>query len=78
MGINVFKEALDKQERTRRRVDLVGTDGVNAQDKRRRKAAKSKDPKALGRDVQKRMKEYRTGRVTVIDKVKRYKNPENK
>ena len=68
-----FKQALDKQRRTRRRVELVGTEGVNIQDARRRKA---KTPKAITRDVQKRMGEFKRGKV--IDKVKRFKNPLNK
>ena len=68
-----FKEAQDKQERTRRRVELVGADGVNKQDTRRRAA---KTPKAKTLDVQQRMKEYKGAKV--IDKVKRYKNPGNR
>ena len=71
----VFKQALDKQRRTRTRVDIVGSDGVNIQDKRRRKAIK-KGPKAVTRDVQQRMNEYKGAKV--IDKVKVYKNPANK
>ena len=54
-----------------KRVDLVGSDGVNIQNRRREKA---KTPKAIGRDVQQRMKEYKQGYVErTIDKVKRYK-----
>ena len=45
----------------KKRRELVGSKGVAIQDKRRAKAKKSKNPKALGLDVQKRMKEYRTG-----------------
>ena len=73
-----FKEALLKQKRTRTRVDLVGSDGVNIQDARERAA---KTPKEKGREVQRRMGEYKSGSVKrdkVIDKVKRYKNPGNK
>jgi hypothetical protein len=70
-----FEEMQIKQERTRKRVTLVGTDGVNKQDKRRR-AIKKGDHKAMGRDVQQRMKEYKGAKV--IDKVKVYKNPGNK
>jgi ubiquinone/menaquinone biosynthesis C-methylase UbiE len=70
-----FKEALTKQERTRRRVDLVGSDGVNKQDTRRR-AIKKGDHKAMTRDVQQRMREYKGDKV--IDKVKVIKHPENK
>jgi hypothetical protein len=70
-GKGFFNEALLKQQRTRTRADLVGGDGVNIQDERRRKA---KTPKAVGRDVQQRMKEYKQGYVErTIDKVKRYK-----
>jgi hypothetical protein len=61
-------------QRKLKRVDLVGTDGVNMQDERRRGI--NKLPKEVTRDVQKRMKEYKSGNV--IDKVKRYKNPLNK
>jgi hypothetical protein len=68
-----FKEALLKQKRKRTRVDLVGSDGVNKQDTRGRKA---KTPKAKTRDVQQRMKEYKG--ETVIDKVMVYKHPGNK
>lgn len=68
-----FKEAQLKQRRTRTRVDLVGTEGVNIQDARERAA---KTPKEKGREVQQRMKEYKSGKV--IDKVKRYKHPDNK
>jgi hypothetical protein len=69
-----FEEMQIKQERTRKRVTLVGTDGVNKQDKRRR--AIKDNPKALSREVQQRMREYKG--ETVIDKVKVYKNPGNK
>ena len=77
-GKGYFNEALLKQRRTRTRAELVGTDGVNAQDKRMRKAKKSGNPKKVTLEYQKRMKEYKARKVTVIDKVKRYKNPENK
>ena len=70
MGI---KRKIQDYKRKQARVDLVGTHGVNVQDKRR-KAAKT--PKAVTRDVQQRMGEYKRGNV--IDKVKRYKNPLNK
>jgi len=55
------------------RVEKVGSDGVNKQDKRRRNV---KTPKGMTRDVQQRMKEYKRG--SVIDKVKVYKHPDNK
>ena len=64
-----FKEAQLKQRRTETRVGLVGGDGVNIQDARRRAAEKA-GPQAVSRDVQKRMKEYRTG---VIDNSTREK-----
>ena len=70
MGI---KKKIQDYKRKQTRVDLVGPEGVNVQDARRRKA---KTPKAITRDVQKRMGEYKRGNV--IDKVKRYKNPENR
>ena len=73
-GKGFFGKALLEQERTRTRADLVGGEGVNIQNQRRK--AIEKNPKAVTRDVQQRMKEYRTGNV--IDKVKRYKNPDNK
>ena len=69
-----FKEMLNKQKRNRRRVELVGSDGVNKQDARRR--AIKNNPKAITRDVQQRMQEYKPGNV--IDKVKVYKYPGNK
>ena len=72
---DVIREGLRKE----RRVDLVTGEGVNIQNRRRE--AIEKDPKAVSRDVQQRMYEYRTGSVkkgNVIDKVKRYKNPDNK
>ena len=70
MGI---KKMIQDHARRVTRVDLVGADGVNKQDTRRRAA---KTPKAKTLDVQQRMKEYRGAKV--IDKVKRYKNPGNK
>jgi len=74
-GKGYFHEALLKQERTRKRVELVGADGVNYQDARARKAG----PENAGKEARKRVGEYQRGRVDkVIDKVKRYKHPENK
>ena len=70
MGI---KKMINDHKRKVKRVDLVGTDGVNIQDARRRNIDKL--PKEVTRDVQQRMKEYKSGKV--IDKVKRYKNPGN-
>ena len=70
----IMREGRQKEKR----VQLVGDEGVNIQNRRREKA---KTPKAVTLDVQQRMKEYRTGVVKqdkVIDKVKRYKNPGNK
>ena len=70
----IMREGRQKEKR----VQLVGADGVNKQNRRREKA---KTPKEVTLDVQQRMKEYRTGVVKqdkVIDKVKRYKNPGNK
>ena len=70
MGI---KKMIQDHQRKVKRVDLVGPEGVNIQDARRKKI--NKLPKQVTRDVQQRMKEYRTGtvKVSVIDKVKRYK-----
>ena len=73
-----FKEAQLKLRRKETRVGLVGADGVNIQDARERAA---KTPKEKGREVQRRMAEYKSGIVKkdkVIDKVKRYKNPGNR
>ena len=56
----VMKRKIREYKQKLKRVELVGSDGVNKQDNRRRAA---KTPKAVTRDVQKRMKEYRTGRV---------------
>ncbi|MBU8921789.1 MAG: hypothetical protein KOO63_08215 [Bacteroidales bacterium] len=76
MGIERnIKDVLREGRQKPKRVELVGPGGVNKQNKRR-KAAMEKGPKAVTRDVQKRMGEYRRGNV--IDKVKRYKNPLNK
>jgi hypothetical protein len=63
-----------KFQRKLKRVEKVGSDGVNKQDTRRRKI--KDDPKAITRDVQQRMREYKGAKV--IDKVKVYKNPGNK
>ena len=68
-----IKDVMREGRQKPRRVELVGSDGVNKQDKRRRAA---KTPKDVTLDVQQRMKEYRGEKV--IDKVKRYKNPGNK
>ena len=74
-GKGFFNEALLKQKRRRTRVDLVGSDGVNYQDERARKAG----PENAGKEATKRVGEYQRGKVDkVIDKVKRYKNPGNK
>ena len=77
--------------RTARRRKLVGTKGVLKQEDRRIKSSAKaylkgaiipgRDPdtevaKARTRQVQKRMGEYKARNV--IDKVKVYKNPENK
>jgi hypothetical protein len=64
----------NKFQRKLKRVELVGSDGVNKQDARMREAAG--DPKKVTREVQQRMREYKGD--TVIDKVKVYKNPGNK
>ena len=64
---------IEDYHRKMKRVELVGSTGVNIQDARRRAA---KNPKDVTRDVQKRMGEYKRG--SVIDKVKVYKHPENK
>ena len=58
MGI---KDMINDYKRKEKRVQLVGSDGVNIQDARRRKIDKL--PKEISRDVQQRMKEYRTGKV---------------
>ena len=71
MGI---KSKIKDYKRKQKRVDLVGPQGVNVQDARRR--AIKDNPKAVTRDVQKRMGEYKRGNV--IDKVKVYKHPDNK
>lgn len=55
-------------KRKLKRVELVGSDGVNAQDARRRKIDKL--PKEVTKDVQQRMKEYKSGRV--INNIKIY------
>ena len=70
MGI---KKMIQDHQRKVKRVDLVGPEGVNIQDARRKKI--NKLPKQVTRDVQQRMKEYRTGtvKVSTINKVKRYK-----
>ena len=68
-----LKQKIQERQRLGKRVELVGTGGVNIQDKRRRAI---KTDKGMIRDTQQRMKEYRTGKV--IDKVKVYKNPGNK
>jgi hypothetical protein len=73
MTVRRFKKKM--QDRPVKRINLVGADAVRRQDDRRR-SAESKGPKAVTLDVQKRMKEYKSGNV--IDKVKRYKNPLNK
>ena len=73
-----IKTIIREGKQKEKRVQLVGDEGVNIQNRRREKA---KTPKAVTLDVQQRMKEYRTGVVKqdkVIDKVKRYKNPGNK
>jgi len=57
----VMKRKISAYKQKLKRVELVGSDGVNKQDTRRRAA---KTPKAVTRDVQKRMSEYRTGRVS--------------
>ena len=57
-----FKEALKKQERTRKRVELVGTSGVNKQDTRRRKVKAAGGN--LAKDAVKRMGEYKRGAVS--------------
>ena len=76
MGIDRnIKDVLREGKQTPRRVELVGTGGVNKQNKRR-KAAMAKGPKAVTLDVQQRMREYKGEKV--IDKVKVYKNPLNK
>jgi predicted methyltransferase len=65
---------INDYKRKVKRVELVGSDGVNMQDERRRKIDKL--PKQVTKDVQKRMKEYKQGYVakeTTINKVKRYK-----
>ena len=64
-----MKKTINDYKRKLKRVELVGSGGVNKQDKRR-KAAKT--PKAVTRDVMQRMDEYK-GRSKVIDKVKRYR-----
>ena len=71
-----LRDKIKEHNRLMKRVELVGTDGVNKQDARRRKAEKSDDPNAISKDVQMRFKEYGANRV--INKVKRYKHPENK
>ena len=68
-----IKTIMCEGRQKQKRVELVGADGVNKQN-RRREAAKT--PKAVTLDVQQRMKEYKGAKV--IDKVKRYKHPENK
>jgi hypothetical protein len=57
-----FKEAQKKQKRTRQRVELVGTDGVNKQDTRRRKVKAAGGN--LAKDTVRRMGEYKSGKVS--------------
>ena len=74
-----IKDVLREGRQKERRVELVTGEGVNIQNRRRQ--AIEKNPKAVTLDVQQRMHEYKTRSVksgNVIDKVKRYKNPENK
>ena len=72
-----IKDRVSEYARMEKRAAKVGYDGVNKQNQRRNKL--KDNPKAITRDVQKRMGEYKSGRVdTVIDKVKVYKNPGNK
>ena len=56
-----LKKMIGDYKRKEKRVQLVGSEGVNRQDARRKKI--NKLPKQVTRDVQKRMKEYRTGVV---------------
>jgi hypothetical protein len=75
--MSFFESALNKQQETRDRVDRVGTDGVNIQDARMRKA--KGDPNKVADELKKREREYKRGGVDkVIDKVKVIKNPGNK
>ena len=68
-----LKDKIKNYKRREKRVQLVGAEGVNIQDRRRRKVTTDR---GMSRDVQQRMKEYKSGKV--IDKVKRYKHPDNK
>ena len=77
---NMSKQA---RRRTVKRQELVGMEGRIKQDSRNNWAIAmaALDPndtvaKARGREVQQRMKEYKGAKI--IDRVKRYKNPENK
>ena len=56
-----LKKMIGDYKRKEKRVQLVGSQGVNTQDAHRKKI--NKLPKQVTRDVQKRMKEYRTGVV---------------
>ena len=78
--------ALD-QARLKKRVEIMGKEGVLKQDIRRTvEGAKAlitggttAGRRAAGREANKRVGEYREAKADkVIDKVKRYKNPGNK
>ena len=68
-----IKDVMREGRQKLKRVELVGGAGVNTQNRRREKA---KTPKAVTLDVQKRIGEYKRGRV--ISNLKRHKNPDNK
>jgi hypothetical protein len=75
--MSFFESALNKQQETRDRVERVGSDGVNIQDARMRKA--KGDPGKVANELKKRKGEYKRGQVDkVIDRVKVYKHPGNK
>jgi hypothetical protein len=57
-----FKAALNKQKRTRQRVELVGSGGVNKQDTRRRKVKASGGN--MAKDTVRRVGEYKAGKVS--------------
>jgi hypothetical protein len=75
--MSFFESALNKQQETRDRVERVGSDGVNIQDARMRKA--KGDPERVANELKRRKREYNQGYVEkTIDRVKVIKHPENK
>ena len=61
--MKTFKDSMRAHRNKRKRVELVGTDGVNRQDARARKAGEA----GAAREAVRRVGEYTRGRVDPAD-----------